>query len=71
MIKCRSVFNIACLKCYSIPSRLVRIGAFYMCQNCFENEFNVVEFEPGSKIGKNYSKWLLVYNMAPTLFGES
>ena len=62
MIRCRSVFNITCLKCADIPVRLVRIGVFYMCQKCFEIEFNDTDIEPESENGKNYYRWLKYYN---------
>ena len=44
-IKCRIVYNESCLKCKRVEKEMIRIGAYYMCQSCFENEFNVDEID--------------------------
>jgi hypothetical protein len=38
-IRCTEQHNIKCLACGSVPYRLIRIGAFYMCPGCFDEEF--------------------------------
>lgn len=32
------IYNAKCLKCNIVESEMVRIGAFVMCQGCFERE---------------------------------
>ena len=61
MINCRIVFNESCLKCGKVEGKMVKIGAFYMCQKCFEDEFNVADIEVGSEANKNYYNWLEIY----------
>ena len=64
MIRITEQSNIKCLKCLSIPEKLVRIGAFYMCQTCFEFEFShysLPHFSKNSPYGRIYSKWLKIY----------
>ena len=61
MIQCRIVYNEFCLKCRVVEGKMVRIGAFVMCQRCFEEEFNTEEIDIESETGKNYYKWLKVY----------
>ena len=66
-IRCKTAFNISCLKCDIVPKGLVRIGAIYMCEKCFGEEFDVEEIEPSSDagitpLGKKYYKWLKIYN---------
>ena len=62
MIRCTEQYNTRCLKCGKIPERFIRIGAFAMCQECFEWEFGIIsEFESKSVHGKIYCKWLKIY----------
>jgi hypothetical protein len=39
MISITMQHNIKCLKCLAHPEKLVRIGVFYMCDDCFTDEF--------------------------------
>jgi len=63
MIRCTQQQNIKCLKCGDVVADIVRIGAFYMCPACFAQEFEtqIIEFEPDSRLGKIYYKWLKKY----------
>ena len=69
MIRITQQYNIKCLRCDTTPEKLVKIGAFYMCRECFEEEFAVKMKElkkfdgidPKSKLGEVYHKWLKIY----------
>ena len=63
MIKCTEQYNIKCLVCKAIPHRLIMIGAYYMCPDCFNEEFGegTEKIDPKSKLGDIYYKWLKVY----------
>lgn len=69
MIRITTQSNIKCIKCNCCPEKLVKIGAFYMCQKCFNEEFVLTSSEikkfsgidPKSKLGEVYHKWLKIY----------
>ena len=68
MIRITQQSNIQCIKCNITPDKLVKIGAFYMCTECFDEEFVLTQSEikfsgidPKSKLGKVYRKWLKIY----------
>lgn len=60
MIKCTQQYNTPCLKCNKMFLKMIRIGAFHMCSNCFIQEFGAktTEIKPSSKLGYKYYKWL-------------
>lgn len=59
MINCNIIYNIPCLKCNIVKQEMVKIGAIYMCQECFEYEFGTIpEFESESAHSKIYYRWL-------------
>lgn len=61
MIQSRVIHNCSCLKCNNIAKHMIKIGVFVMCRKCFENEFNIDEINPDSKMGKKYYKWLKIH----------
>jgi len=62
MIRCTQQLNIKCLKCTYVKRKMVKIGAFYMCMKCFEQEFgDIVEIDPDSLLGSHYYLWLKRY----------
>jgi len=68
MIRCTQQENIECLKCGKIKRFIVRVGAFYMCNRCFIEEFGtedsltgLTDINPQSPRGTIYSKWLKKY----------
>lgn len=64
MIKCTEQYNNNCLACGVTPSKLIRVGAYYMCPRCFKGNFGegVKEIESTSILGKIYYEWLKKYN---------
>jgi hypothetical protein len=62
MIKITEQHNCSCLKCDQIPKTIIRIGVFYMCEKCCNEEFGErVAIDPESESGKIYYKWLKIY----------
>jgi len=51
--------NASCLKCNCVEKRMVKIGAFIMCNKCFAEEF--ITSDPVCQERKLYLKWLEVY----------
>lgn len=66
MIKCTDQYNIKCLVCKNVPHKLVRVGAYHVCPGCFSRIFgdDIEGFEPTSRLGNIYYKWLKVYKEA-------
>jgi len=56
--------NTSCVKCDVLEKEMILIGVFVMCNNCWEEEFNVVRFKTDSELYKNkYKKWCdILYN---------
>ncbi len=64
MIRCSRYRNAKCLKCGSVPVKLIKIGAFLMCDACYLSEFGrkMAFIDPRSTKGEKYYKWLKKYN---------
>jgi len=65
MIRITQQSNIKCLKCNCTPELLVHIGVYYMCTECFEDEFPTIKSAGintnNKKLMKVYHKWLQIY----------
>jgi len=62
MIQCREIYNCSCLRCSEIHQKMIRIGAYYFCYDCWMEVFGGQEnFKPDSEYGKQYYKWLQKY----------
>lgn len=62
MIKITRQYNAKCLKCKCVPKKLVKIGVFHMCDDCFISQFgDIQEIDPKSDKGKRYYKWVKKY----------
>jgi hypothetical protein len=64
MIKVTEQHNIKCIKCLAVPEKIVRIGIYYMCYDCFNVEFEGCSkgsFDVKGELGKAYHKWLEIY----------
>ena len=64
MIKLTRYHSPTCLKCEKSFSKLIKIGAYFMCDGCYFSEFGFKEpfIDPNSDKGKIYYKWLKKYN---------
>ncbi len=60
-IKCRIVNNDGCLMCNVVEKKMVSIGAFIMCRDCFNAEFDVDEIPIPSPLYNKYKEWLKKY----------
>ena len=65
MIRITRQHNIKCLKCLATPEKLIKIGVYYMCDDCFGQEFPAFEcsetFDPKGKGSRTYYRWLKIY----------
>jgi len=74
MIKITEQYNIRCLKCLACPKKIIRIGVFYMCNNCYNEEFKELTediktggisygtgIDPNGKGSETYYHWLQIY----------
>lgn len=68
IIRCREIFNCACLRCKAVDPKMVRVGAMYFCYDCFidifdgQENFDIhSEFGKKTELGEQYSKWIKIY----------
>ena len=68
MIRCREIFNCACLRCKEVDLRMVRVGVMYFCIECWmdifggQENFDIhSEFGKKTEPGEQYSKWVKIY----------
>lgn len=57
-IKCKLIEYEPCIKCGAIESSMVNIGAFMMCMQCWQEEFNTTEIATHKSDYENYIAWL-------------
>ncbi len=60
-IGCQFVNNIECIRCEHVERRMVRVGAFYMCESCWEKEFNVDVIPLEGPLHNKYLEYLKKY----------
>ena len=57
-ILCHKYYNSKCIICSVVEENMNKVGAFILCDVCFERIFNVTEFKCDSKLGEIYYKLL-------------
>jgi len=62
MPRCTEIYNSSCLRCSALNKKMVRIGAFIFCYNCWLHIFGGLnQIEPDSKYYGFYCSWLKQY----------
>ena len=57
-IECRTIMNVGCVNCGIIHGTMVKVGAFVMCNPCWEYNFNVPVIPLTGPLHDKYVKFL-------------
>lgn len=60
-IECRIINNSVCLDCGVVHKEMVKVGAFVLCNGCWEREFNVDEIPKDGELREKYNTYLKKY----------